>query len=141
MEKQSLAGSGGAYASARKTSRIRRNWQLMIYNQFGESIRVSHLQRYLIAVGVVMVGLLLATACLSFLYVQERSERLELQAASEITRGKISSLVSENDALMARLAVLAEKVAAAKAPDGSSVPEIGDEAVDAVADSPGRAGQ
>ena len=128
MEKQSLNQPEMGFERPQRAPSFRRSWQMMFFNEYGRTIRINHLQRYLIAVGVLITILLLATLCLAGLYMHERSKRMEVQTAYSRIQDKVSSLMSENDALMARLAVLYDKIPQSQPDDGaaSGDPETGE---------------
>jgi len=94
----------------KKPSLLQRSWQLMIFDEYGRVIRINHLQRYMKTLGGAAVILFLAGLCFAILFVNERSTRKELQSSNEQVQEKVSTLMNENDALMARLEVLREKV-------------------------------
>ena len=110
METQSLNQTRMSFEPPEKSRRFRRSWQMMIFDEYGRAVRINHLQRYVIAAGVLMTVLFLAALCFAGLFASERSKRLEMQAACGRIEDKVSSLMSENDALMARLAVLYDKL-------------------------------
>ncbi len=106
MDKQSTIQEPRGGAVPGKSSRLKRSWQVMIFDQYGEAITINHLQRYIITTGVGMLILLLAALCFAGLYIHEKSMRLEQQTELEQIKDKAVSLMDENNALTARLAVL-----------------------------------
>jgi type VI protein secretion system component VasK len=127
METQSLNQPETGFERPEKSRRFRRSWQLMIFNEYGRAVRINHLQRYLIAVGILITVLLLAALCFGGLYAHERSNRLQLQTAYTRIEDKVSSLMSENDALTARLAVLYDQLPQAETEASSENRNPGDE--------------
>jgi hypothetical protein len=96
-------------ARPRKLSRPRGNWQLMLVNEYGRTVRIHHPRRYLLMLGGLVLLLLITALCFAGLFVYERSTRQELQASVAHIQETVSALTNENDALTARLAVLYEK--------------------------------
>lgn len=144
MNNPLISGKDMAAGRSRKSSRPRGNWQLMLVNEYGRTVQISHVKRYLVILGGAVTVLFLAALCFAVLFVNERSTHQKLQSSFTQIQDKVTSLMDENDALMARLAILCDSGAAA----GTSQPPVregsievgettpGDETGDAVADQP-----
>jgi hypothetical protein len=109
MDNQSISDRYMADGRSRKPSRPRGNWQLLIVNEYGQPVRISNLKRYLVILAAAVMLLLLTAFCFAALFVHERSTRLALQSSSTRIQGTVSSLMDENNTLMARLAALCDK--------------------------------
>lgn len=90
----------------RRASRKGWSWQMMFVGEHGRIIRVNHTGRWLAVAALGVAFLLLAAVVFAALYINGRSKHVTLRDALEKARGTISSLQQENDALLARLAVL-----------------------------------
>lgn len=106
MNNQSLINKGTGTDRFGKALRLRSTWHLMIVNEFGRAIRLGYLKRYLVIMGVVLITVFLAALFFAVLFISERSERVEMRSSLAQSQAKVSSLIDENDALIARLAVL-----------------------------------
>ncbi len=113
MNDQTTTETYGKPTRSGKPIRGRGNWQLMVFDEYGRTVRINNLRRNLILLGVGVTLLFLATLCLGALFVNERSARQDLETAFVRLQERVDTLMAENDALMARLAVLSETTAAA----------------------------
>ncbi len=103
-----------------------RPWQVMIVSGYGRTLRINNLERYLVGLSAAAVVLILAAICLAVLFFNERTARLDAQSSFLENENKFSLLVQENDALLARLAVLN---ATARTIEGAAVEGSPDERI------------
>jgi len=115
--KEKLAAAGNRIRNLYQS-----DWQVTFVNKYGRSVRIPHLQRYVILVAAITIGALIAAVCLGVLYLHSRQANLALQASIAVSRQRISDLVDENDALMARLVVLKNRLPAGAADGEETVP-------------------
>jgi len=108
MYNKAVNGETTGAGRRRSTSLLQKNWQVMAFDEYGRSIRINRFNRLLVILVMALLVLLLTTSLLTVLFVKERSGRLALQSSLTQAREKIISLRDENDALLARLAVLTE---------------------------------
>ncbi|MEW6079694.1 MAG: hypothetical protein AB1724_17950 [Thermodesulfobacteriota bacterium] len=105
-----------------KPSRPRGNWQLLLINEYGRTVRINHPRRYLFVLGGTVLLLLIMALGLAGLFFHERATRQELQTSLTHVQDTVSSLMNENDALTARLAGVCENGQAPVAPASGTTP-------------------
>ncbi|MFP4446594.1 MAG: hypothetical protein ACLFPD_10165 [Desulfosudaceae bacterium] len=122
--KEKLAAAGNRIRNLYQS-----DWQVTLVDKYGRAVRIPHLQWYVILMAAITIGALIAAVCLGILYAHSRQANSELKSSIAVSRQRISDLVDENDALMARLVVLKNRLPSGAADGEEAVPPA-DEAPD-----------
>lgn len=91
---------------------LRSDWKIVFVDNYGRAVRIPHLRRYFILLAVLTITSLALAVFLLFLFIRSQHLNADLKLSMETNRERISTLVDENDSLMARLVVLRNKLPA-----------------------------